>query len=261
EGVGQVAEAECDGRRIEACIIERKVQSVPFDELDLRMLAARDREHLRAEVDAHHPATSGELRELRRQLARAACHVQGRSAGSQSRLARGLPAPARVGARGQHRVDGVVAAGDAVEHRPHCVRISFAQIFCQIEAMPCPTPMHIVARPYSASRCSISRTSVPTSRAPLLPRGCPSAIAPPLTLTLSSSKPRSRMHASDCDANASFSSTTAISPGCNPSFSSAFSEEGTGPMPMYSGCTPAGASATSRASGCHSRSRAFLAAI
>src|SRR5439155_1226702 len=111
-------------------------------------------------------------------------------------------------------------------------RVALAQIFCQIDAMPWPTPMHMVARPYSASRWPISRTSVLTSRAPLLPSGWPSAIAPPLTFTFSSSMPSSRMHASDWDAKASFSSTTPMSAGCRPAFSSAFRVEGTGPIPM-----------------------------
>src|SRR2546427_372692 len=82
--------------------------------------------------------------------------------------------------------------------------------------------MHMVASPYSASRWPISRTSVPTSRAPLLPSGWPSAIAPPLTLTFSSSSPSSRMHASDCEAKASLSSTMSMSDVCSTAFSSAF---------------------------------------
>ena len=69
------------------------------------------------------------------------------------------------------------------------------------------------------------------------------------------------MHASDCDANASFSSTTCMSEGCRPAFSSALSDEGTGPIPMKSGCTPAGAADTSRASGFSPRCFAFVSDI
>src|SRR5205814_9622885 len=106
--------------------------------------------------------------------------VEGRATNMQSGLVRGTPPPSCVRASRQHGVDHVVAAGDAVEHRPHGGRVAFAQMRCQIDAMPWPTPMHIVASPYSASRRSISRTSVLTSRAPLLPSGWPRAIAPPL---------------------------------------------------------------------------------
>src|SRR5215213_6136609 len=55
-------------------------------------------------------------------------------------------------------------------------------------AMPCPTPMHIVARPYLTSgRRAISCTSVVRIRAPEAPRGCPRATAPPLGFNLLSS--------------------------------------------------------------------------
>ena len=49
--------------------------------------------------------------------------------------------------------------------------------------------------------------SVPRMRQPLEPIGCPSAIAPPLTLTRAGSSSSPRMHAIDCAAKASFSST------------------------------------------------------
>ena len=48
-----------------------------------------------------------------------------------------------------------------------------------------PPPMHSVARPFLASRFCISYSSVTSTRAPDAPIGWPSAIAPPLTLTLS----------------------------------------------------------------------------
>ena len=72
--------------------------------------------------------------------------------------------------------------------------------------------MQSVARPSRASRRRSSCSSETTSRAPLMPSGWPRAIAPPLTFTRSGSMPSSRTTASDCDANASFSSTRSMSP-------------------------------------------------
>ena len=66
-----------------------------------------------------------------------------------------------------------------------------------------PPPRHSVASPYRPCRRCSSWSSVATIRAPLAPIGWPSAIAPPLTLTLSQSKPSSRPSASVCAANAS----------------------------------------------------------
>ena len=43
----------------------------------------------------------------------------------------------------------------------------------QTLAIPCPTPMHMVARPWRAPRRRISCASVATSRAPEAPSGCP----------------------------------------------------------------------------------------
>ena len=59
-------------------------------------------------------------------------------------------------------------------------------------------------------------------RAPEAPIGWPSATAPPLTLTLSSSMPSMRIEFSVTEANASLISHTSMSPGCRPAFSSAF---------------------------------------
>src|SRR5262249_18263425 len=82
----------------------------------------------------------------------------------------------------------------------------------KVAAMPWPTPMHMVARPFLSPRARIAWSSVATRRAPLMPSGWPSAIAPPLTLTLFGSSWRSRIQASDCAANASLSSTRSRSP-------------------------------------------------
>src|SRR5579875_76818 len=116
-------------------------------------------------------------------------------------------------------------------------------------AMPCPTPMHIVASPLRAFRRTISCTSVTRMRAPLAPTGCPSAIAPPLGLSRSRSIPRSETHARTWAANASLSSTRSTSPIVHPARASAFCVAGTGPMPMYDGSTAATAPPAMRARG------------
>ncbi len=95
------------------------------------------------------------------------------------------------------------------------------------------------------------------SRAPVIPRGWPSAMAPPLALTCSASsgRPSSRRTASPCEANASFSSITSnclISSFAN---ARAFRVAGTGPMPIIRGSTPAVAPATMRARGVNLKRR------
>ena len=58
-------------------------------------------------------------------------------------------------------------------------RISGAYTLSTIIAIPCPTPMHIVARPYRARRRASACTSVVRMRDPDEPSACPSAMAPP----------------------------------------------------------------------------------
>ena len=73
-------------------------------------------------------------------------------------------------------------------------------------AMPIPPLTHSVARPRRALRFSISWSSVTVMRVPVQPMGWPSAMAPPLTLSLSRSKWSPRSQASACAAKASLSS-------------------------------------------------------
>ena len=54
--------------------------------------------------------------------------------------------------------------------------------------------------PRLAPRAFIAQSSVPRTRAPLEPMGCPRAMAPPLTLTRSGSSSSPRMQAIDCDS-------------------------------------------------------------
>src|SRR5215470_2464837 len=58
-----------------------------------------------------------------------------------------------------------------------------------IMAMPCPPPTHIVSRPNVLSWNWRLFSRVEVIRAPVMPNGCPTAIAPPLTLSLSMSIP------------------------------------------------------------------------
>ena len=75
------------------------------------------------------------------------------------------------------------------------------------------------------------------------------AIAPPLTLTLPVSQPRSLLTAQACAANASLASIRSRSSTFQPAFLSAAREAGIGPVPMIAGSTPACAHDTMRASG------------
>jgi GNAT superfamily N-acetyltransferase len=65
------------------------------------------------------------------------------------------------------------------------------QSLSTIAAIPCPPPMHAVARPYFLFRRPSSCVSVSKSRVPVMPSGWPSAIAPPFTFVFSRSSPSS----------------------------------------------------------------------
>jgi hypothetical protein len=90
-----------------------------------------------------------------------------------------------------------------------------------------------------------------TSRAPDMPSGWPSAIAPPFGLMRASSSamPSWRSTANSWLANASLSSITSIWPSVMPSCAISFCVAGAGPMPMMRGATPAVAMPTIRARG------------
>ena len=98
-------------------------------------------------------------------------------------------------------------------------------------------------------------------RAPVMPNGWPSAIAPPLMLSLSGSMPSSSRHGSTCAANASLISTRSMSSIVMPAALSTALNAGIGPRPMISGRTAATAEATIRARGLRPRSRAFSSDI
>lgn len=82
-------------------------------------------------------------------------------------------------------------------------------------------------------------------------------IAPPFTLIFSRGRSKSRWTARDWAANASFISNKSMSPTDRPAFSSAFFVDGTGPMPIILGLTPALALARMRTRGRRPSSLAF----
>src|SRR5262245_15423645 len=114
---------------------------------------------------------------------------------------------------------------------------------------PWPTPTHMVASPSLPPLSSRPCATVSAKRAPDMPSGCPSAIAPPcgLTCSASSASPNCRRQASDCDAKASLISIKLKSLIFNPSRSMSLRVAGTGPMPMMRGGTPADAMPSTRA--------------
>ena len=87
------------------------------------------------------------------------------------------------------------------------------------------------------------------SMAPVAPSGWPSAMAPPLTLTLSMLTPRSEAKRSTTAANASFISIRSRSPTLSPALASALREAGAGPVSMMVGSDPLTAAETIRARG------------
>src|SRR3989344_88848 len=180
----------------------------------------------------------------------------------------------RVAPRGQHvvQVDHRVALGqnglgdgaaDAVagagDDRDGSAFIHRCHTRSRMMAMPCPTPMHMVHSAYWPA-CSCRRlTAVVTRRAPLAPRGWPSAMAPPQALTRASSsfRPKARSTARPCAAKASLSSITSMWSMVRPVCASTFRVAGVGPKPMMRGATPATAMPTTRARGL----RPYLAAL
>src|ERR1700737_1936467 len=104
--------------------------------------------------------------------------------------------------------------------------------------VPRPPPQHIVTRPRSASRRSSSATNVASNRAPVAPTACPSAIAPPLTLTRSVSERSSRCHASTTEENASLTSNRSMSSMLRLLRCKHFRVAGRGPVSMMMGSPP-----------------------
>ena len=90
-----------------------------------------------------------------------------------------------------------------------------------IVAIPCPAPMHMVARPNLAPLSIIVWISVVEMRAPLAPSGWPMAMAPPRTLTLFMSAFNNLMTLNVCAAKASLISIRSMSASLRPARSRA----------------------------------------
>ena len=99
-------------------------------------------------------------------------------------------------------------------------------------------PTHIVTMPYFSLWRRSACTTVAARMAPVAPSGWPSAMAPPIGLTLALSSPSVLMTASDCAAKASFSSYQSICSFVSPAYFSAAGIASIGPMPMMCGGTP-----------------------
>ena len=111
-----------------------------------------------------------------------------------------------------------------------------------------------VAAPAAASSCS----SETTSRAPLMPSGWPSAIAPPFTFTFSRSRPSSRIDGEALRRERLVElDEVELADTSTPVRSSSLRTAGIGPMPITRGSTPATALPTNAPSGSTPSSRAF----
>mmetsp|Transcript_17007 Transcript_17007/g.37140 ORF Transcript_17007/g.37140 Transcript_17007/m.37140 type:complete len:203 (+) Transcript_17007:236-844(+) len=105
-------------------------------------------------------------------------------------------------------------------------------------AMPCPPPMHAAPTPYFLPvRLRLCVRWV-RMRAPDAPRGCPRAMAPPLTLTFSRSRPNSRSQEMYWAAKASLISIRSMSARVRPAALRALRMASTGPMPIMVGSQP-----------------------
>src|SRR5690606_24215882 len=106
-------------------------------------------------------------------------------------------------------------------------------------ASPWPPPLQMLARPNCTPRFRISWANVSTMRAPLAPMGWPSAMAPPLTLTISGSHSPSRVLTMVTTAKASLISTRPMSLRPRPALASAFSAARCGTVARYGGSAAA----------------------
>ena len=119
----------------------------------------------------------------------------------------------------------------------------------------------MVSRPKVASRVRRPFSRVVVIRAPVMPKGWPSAIDPPCTFSRSHSTPSWRAEGITWAAKASFSSTRSMSSMLIPARASARRLASTGPSPMISGDRALTPVATIRASGVTPSSRARVSLI
>ena len=146
-----------------------------------------------------------------------------------------------VEADDQHRAVGgdLEGVGQVVGHQTRSM----------IVAVPMPPPVHIVISAVVRSRRSSSSRAVWISMPPVAPIGWPRAIAPPLTLTFSGSRSRSRIVFRGTAAKASLISHRSMSSTFMPARSRHFCDAGPGAVSMITGSAPATALITIRARG------------
>ena len=124
-----------------------------------------------------------------------------------------------------------------------------------------PPPMHIDTTTCLAPRRLPSIRMWPLKRAPVMPKGWPIAIEPPLTLNLAGSMPSLSREYRHWLAKASFNSHKSMSSIFRPWRASSRGIANTGPMPISSGWQPATAQPLKAPSGCSPRRSASLASI
>ena len=132
--VGDVAQAEADGDAVEGAVAKRQPLGVGLHtgdiagEARIEQAVASAGQHRRVDVaQDHEPARADLPRQSRRQIARAACNIEGALPGPQigKREREALPQPVRAG--GHQVVHQVVIVGDRVEHAAHAARFVFAR--------------------------------------------------------------------------------------------------------------------------------------
>src|SRR5579864_5303259 len=228
DGAVEVAER---ARHPDAGVVDQDVERPPLggDEgehrLDLRRVA---------QVAASH--------EVRRRTARGArSGAQGAQLLEQRRgpIPAGLVVDEHGGAgageeAAARRADAAAAAG---HQHPAAAEVDHCTVSTSM-AIPCPPPMQAEATPAPPPRRPSSLSKVISRRVPEAPSGWPSAMAPPLTLSLSTSSCSSRITARIWPANASLISIRSRSPSSMPLLASTARIAGAGPMPMRDGSTP-----------------------
>merc|ERR1739848_610342 len=105
-------------------------------------------------------------------------------------------------------------------------------------AAPIPLPMHMETTPYLLFLFAISWSKVAVHLAPVHPRGCPKAMAPPLTFTLDVSNPSFFTLYVAWLAKASLISNRSMSSVVRPAIFTASGMATAGPMPLMEGSTP-----------------------
>lgn len=118
-------------------------------------------------------------------------------------------------------------------------KLRYDHSLSNMAAAPYPVPMHIDTIPLFFPVLSNSVSNVTIILAPVIPRGWPKAIAPPLGFNLSFGILNSLAQYMAWLAKASLISKISISDIYNPVFLSAMGMATAGPIPIISGGTPA----------------------